>query len=539
MPSSFSVSLHAAAVGGLAMLVLVTVYAFLKLRRNTAVHIVVIVLLSLLALVVRLPHINRPLSCHHEVLTAMSMITLENWQRQGALEHNFCLLQTYPLNTDRFIMNRGMRSMDKQGRGYYTSFPPFSIMLPYALFRLIRIEPSVLGLQIFNLVCHLLAAILIYLTVAAIAPDGPARRYGALLASAVFIFLPANLWFFSNTYSWDIFWLYLWIAGLYLVARLDLAVSERRPAGRFILLLGIVGFFLVYTDHHGALFALSVVVYSLVRLRAGPYRNYLIGTAVATSAAAILLVLLQYSTIAGPEDLCRRLLAAASERSILSPCNPLRILSHYGFAYLSAIPVIALAGAGLVYSRSSAGRGVTGGEVTLMLMSAATILLHHIVFLEWTAVHDYSALKASVFVSLLVGIGCARVVAMPVRDPIRACALLGALAFTLYLSLAIHEHHFARCYEPGRCAALGAVIRKQSFDDEVVFALPGADDPRIDPRVIYYAGRNIQNVHRVREARAWLEAHGRSNGVVYEIARAHRVVRVDRIGDRSETNPQR
>ena len=34
-------------------------------------------------------------------------------------------------------------------------------MLPYALFRLIRIEPSVLGLQIFNLVCHLLAAILI------------------------------------------------------------------------------------------------------------------------------------------------------------------------------------------------------------------------------------------------------------------------------------------------------------------------------------------------------------------------------------------
>ncbi len=487
------------------------------------------VLLFLLALVVRLPHINRPLSCQNEVLTAMSMVTLENWQSQGALEHRFCLLQTYPLKTDRFIMNRGMRLMDEDGKGYYTSFPPFSIMFAHALFRLIRIEPSVLGLQIMNLILHFLAAILIYLTVDTIAPEGPARRYGALLAGAVFIFLPANLWYFSNTYSWDIFWHYLWIGGLYVVARLDLAVSKYRPPGIYVPLLGVITFLLVYTDHHGTFFALSLIVYSLVRLRTGRDRNSLIIATVAASAAAILLCLLQYSAIAGPGNLCRGLLAAARQRSILSPSDPLRILTHHAHAYLSALPMLVIAGIGLVFSRPGTRDGVTRREYTLILMAAAPIILHYVVFLKWTAVHDYSVLKVSVPVSLVVGIGYARAATMPAGRLVRTCALLGALALTLFMSLATYEHHFAACFEPDRYSALGAAIRENSSDDEVVFAFPRADNVRIDPRVIYYAGRNIQTVKSVRDAREWLKTHGRSKGVVFEIAKAHRVGRVDRI----------
>lgn len=526
---NLSASSTLAAVTAAGLLVLLFTCWFRALRNSAPAHVVAIILLFLLALIVRLPHINRPLSCHHEVLTAMSMITLENWQSQGALEHNCCLLQTYPRETDRFVMNRGMRLVDEAGKGYYTSFPPFSIILPYALFRVLRIEPSILGLQLLNLVSHLLAAILIYFAVVTIQPDRFAGGCGALLASAVFILLPANLWFFSNTYSWDIFWHYLWVGGLFLLARLDLAVSEGRAAGRLIALLAVVSFLLVYTDHYGLFFALSVLAYSLVRIRRSRYRDRLVFTILASSAGAVVLMLFQYSTIAGFQSLRGALLDSAETRIITSLCNPMRILTHYRYAYGPAIPVVILAVASLARRRADRTTGLSGREGTLLLMAAVPVLLHHIVFLEWTAVHDYSVLKASVFIALLAGTGLSRAITGGIRRTLRVCVVAGTLGLFVLMSLSMHQRHFTRCHEPDRYSSLGEAIRHGSSDDEVVFAVPIGERIRVDPRVIYYAGRNIQNVDGVREAREWLEVHGREKGIVFEITKGHRTGFVYRV----------
>ena len=109
----------------------------------------------LFSLVVRVPHLDRPLSDHHEWLTAHSLISLDNWRSQGALEHNFALLQTYPSPANRFAKTPPTTLFAKDGKGYYTSFPPLAVILPYLLFSVLSIEPTALSLQIFNLFGHL------------------------------------------------------------------------------------------------------------------------------------------------------------------------------------------------------------------------------------------------------------------------------------------------------------------------------------------------------------------------------------------------
>jgi len=161
----------------------------------------------------RIPHLDRPLACNHEGLTAMTLTTLRNWQTQGAIANRFCLIQTYPLNTDRFVQTRDIQLINDDGIGYYVSCPPFSVILPYLVFNLLRLRPSVLGLRAINLVCHLVAAVLIYLIAISILPTTKWRNSGAVMAATLFIFLPANMWFYSNTYSWDILWQYTWILG--------------------------------------------------------------------------------------------------------------------------------------------------------------------------------------------------------------------------------------------------------------------------------------------------------------------------------------
>ena len=143
--------------------------------------------------------------------------------------------------------------------------------------------------------------------------------------------------------------------------------------------------------------------------------------------------------------------------------------------------------------------------------------------------HDYSVLKSSVFVSLMAGIGYSRVMSPGTGRTLRATAVIGTLGFFLYTSLSMHDHHFTRCQEPDRYANLGTFIREHTSDDEVVFASPTEEDLRVDPRIIFYAGRNIQRVNDPRAAKEWLRAHGREKGVLFGIAKGHRVGMVDRI----------
>ena len=113
----------------------------------------------------------------------------------------------------QICFNAGMKVLDKDGNGYYTSFPPFAVIAPYLVLALFSLDVTVLNLQLFNLAGHLCGTLLIFFTLDRVLSHGPSPRTAAAVGAVTYIFLAPNLWYGANVYSWDTFWHYLWIAG--------------------------------------------------------------------------------------------------------------------------------------------------------------------------------------------------------------------------------------------------------------------------------------------------------------------------------------
>ena len=513
-----------------ALALVILLYVSPSRRHSTALHILVIIVLFAGSVAIRQPNIGRPLRRHQEILTAWSLVTLKNWESQGALTHRLCLLQTYPLETDRLVDNTGIQIFDRDGKGYYVSFPPFSIILPYAFFRLISAEIGVRNIQIFNMAWHFAAAILLYLGLSVFLSESREGRFGALLAAVFFLLLPGNLWFFSNIYSWDIFWHYLWVIGICLIVIIERRSGENRDNRGILILLGTTFFLCAYTDNHGVLCALAACIYVWISpvMRRQRRTAALVLAGAAILAVAVMVV--QYSSISGLRPLLEHFLQKAQERGSLSEVNPAAIWKHYRNAYMPTIIAILAMLAYLVRSRATFRAAVfTAREIRYLAFVALPIVLHHLSMMQWTTVHNYAVTKSSVLISLLIGILFTRLPKGTTTARILRYAMLALLMAALLIGMRQYEAHYARVFNVSACRDAGVLIRQNSNDDEVVFAIQTVEKLDADSRVIYYAGRNIKTVKNSKEARQWLIDHDRNKGVVFRIGPKYRVTLADRI----------
>ena len=397
------------------------------------------------------PYLDRPLSDHHEWVTAQTMIALDNLRTQGALAHLFTPIQTYPLPADKFVFNAGMKVLDKDGNGYYTSFPPFAVIAPYLVLALFSLDVTVLNLQLFNLAGHLCGTLLIFFTLGRVLSHGPSSRTAAAAGAVTYIFLAPNLWYGANVYSWDTFWHYLWIAGIFCVIRLDDAIGHSPVSVAAFVPLGLATFFVTYSEYQGVLFALSVALWGLARLShhltseardrpaipslrllavlnvlsstptlvkrrapctdgslthfASPHgekgglgnvrrsRHYarMIFVAMGASALAIGLTALQYSLQVGPGVWMRSVADTAGFRSYLGDYDWMDIPWNYLWAIsYASLPVAALAAGWLKWGHPSWPVRLRDSEVLFAYLSVTPVIVHHLLLPQWTAVHNYS-----------------------------------------------------------------------------------------------------------------------------------------------------
>ena len=196
------------------LILLLFLYTLYFQKKRKLVYILFLLSFLCASYSTRFPHIDRPLSGGNEWVTAMSMIALENLAIQGALPHKFGIIQTYPQPADKYVNVSSY--MNEKGDGYYMSFPPFSIIFPFLIFKVLFLTPSVKLLQIFNMTLHAIAAIFIFLTIRLAISNSTYKDFYAVFGSIIFIFTAPNLWYFSNIYSWDIFWHYIWVAAIYI-----------------------------------------------------------------------------------------------------------------------------------------------------------------------------------------------------------------------------------------------------------------------------------------------------------------------------------
>jgi len=478
-----------------------------------------ILLIFLLSVFIRLPHLGRHLCDHLEWLTAEAIITIENLQIQGLLKHNCNILHTYPLEADKFIKNVGIHIIDENGNGYYPSFPPFSIILPVVLFNILSIKANLLGIQIINMVFHLIASVFVYKILQRIFKDEEYKEIISLTGSAFFVLLAPHLWYFSNIYVWDIFWKYFWVMGIYWITKISDDISEGQARKADILILSFINFLLIYTENHGVLFAASVFLYALVNWKRSPYYKQIIIAVTCSSFLSAGLIFFHYSSISGVKAFIDFLIETGKRRSFLVEADPKRIISYYKHCFTSIFLPIFFMVSFLIYKkRQQFFKMFSKRERTLFYFSLFPVITHHLLMLQWTAQHESSVVKTGVFLVFLLAVLMNKVMNCFQKKEAVLSVLLAFLIAFLMITVLQYKAHFVYSKDTERFYRTGREIKEAVRDDEVVFVVT---NEMVYPHVIYYAKRNMQEVKNEKEAIKWLQKYNRKKGVVFYLRYQH------------------
>jgi hypothetical protein len=479
-----------------------------------------LMILFAVSILVRLPNLNRPLSVHHEWLTSTSLRHIQIFYECGPGRVFYSPSLTYCNAADKNI-NHGLAVKDPNGNLYYLSFPPFAFIFPYAVFKTIHIYPTIFGLQIFNLFFHFLSCVLIFLIISMITAQDYRGRINlpALAGFVCYLFSPAPLWFQSNVYMSDMFVQTFFIAGIYLF--LKIISSEKKWP--FLVLFAMVNFMTIYTEWLGVFLAFCIFVYAVFHFRKRGMAALACVTAL-TTLLPLALTIWQYSLISGLPALIeyekqKFLFRTGDARyasggfSFININSWLNIIVNYIGGFLPFIIFI-------VYTRllnnkrvSPENRKYTGLENTALMIAFIPAALHHLIFFNFTAIHDFAALKGGVFISILAAFLYHTFMkyrtskmdgkTAPTKTAIIHYLLAGMVVLSIVEYLLINSYGAHDRYKK-----VGEAIRAAVQNDEVVFV--GGD---MDPQHVLYAHRNLEYWQGREKADALIRKNGVTKGV--------------------------
>lgn len=494
----------------------------------------------LLSVLVRLPQLNRPLSKHHEFCTAISLRVMQIWYDNGIENYGYNPVMTFNNPADKFInnsANQSGRMIDKQGNYYYVSHPPFAYYFPFFFFKLLHIRPDVLPLQLLNMVFHFISGLFVYFTVCLLsfnrARSLPYRS--AVVAFAIYMFMPVTLWFQGNVYMSDMAVHLLFIIGVY--TALKMIIRRKFYSPKYIFFYCLTLALMIYTSWLGVFFAAGVLVYSLLHVR-GELKGFRV---LIWSTLIILLVMLriivyQYSQINGVGAYIEEMMGRYIIRGSLEETD--QGLWHFMFSYLWLVKtliynyvmhyIVIYAAIGafmwLAISRKKLKIVFSENGYRFIWLSVMPVILLHVFFLNYS-VQDFSALYASLFFSVLAGILYDKVKksgAIPLRTM--------QISLVAVLLLMITQYQLMNL--PGKLQKeeqmqWGKKASELAGRDEVIFS----GNQLLEPQAIFYAQRNIRYAKDKAEAIEFLKATNRTKGVFLNMGQKNNAVWVD-VADR-------
>ena len=277
--------------------------------------ITLIFIFWLCSVAIRIPQLNRPLSKHHEFVTAHALRIMEIWNQEGAKHLHFNPVMSFAGAENKFINNQTTENYDAAGNSYYLSYPPLGYMIPYFFLGGWIQPPTALSLQLFNMLLHLIECLLLYQICLLIAKNLKREELGnkiGIVAVLVHLFSPCLLWFHGNVFFVDMPALTLWLLCVWLwMKNADAIITNKNNSGIFPVALFISSFLLSYTEYLGVTFSITVFVWALFN------RKYFLSALSVTAGCvcALLLMVYQYSLIGGMDKLFSFMQARYSERS--------------------------------------------------------------------------------------------------------------------------------------------------------------------------------------------------------------------------------
>lgn len=509
------------------------------MNRSATIKVIFsLILVFLVSVLVRYPNINRPLSKHHEFVTAIPLRVLQIWEKEGAVKYHFNPVMNYAGKANKNINNNASTTgtmVDDEGNYYYVSHPQFAYIFPYVVFKLFNIKATVLSLEIFHLVINFFSAAFIYLIICLLAIQKPFKKLfiPGLIGFVVYVFSPGILWFQANTYMSDMLVQLPFILAVYTM--LKLLMRERFYSTKYLFYYALFLFLMIYTSWLGLFFAMAVFVYSIIKLRYQKVFIPLIFITIGVSLFTLVLIFKQYSLINGSEAYVIQMLDRFSERGSLGGETIFGFLLRKGlelkillFTYITSfLPIFILLAvfAWLSISKKKLGFVFTKNGIRFLWLSTLPVVFLHFALLNYSG-HDFVSIYGALFLSVVVGILYDK---LKRRQVLSNYMLNGGIVVTVLLSVAMYYY----INKPGEYSwkgdfyatskNIGEFIKENAKDDEVVY-LTG--NVILDPQLIVYAERNIVRIFEEDIAKVLEE----NLGVCFVVAKDGNVI-IKRKGD--------
>jgi MFS family permease len=364
-------------------------------KYNTLKYTWLLALACVVLVAVRLPHLNRPLSKHHEYNTAVVLINAESWQQAGgASRFFFTPLMNYQGAGNRVLENGP--HVDALQNHVYLSFGAGWYVLPYLAFKLFHVPPSPLALQVLNLCISLLTLWLLFGLLNA-TTRSPAAAFGG---AVVFAFLPGPLWYGGNGYVTTIIMLPLVLLLLRLWHRFAQGHQNIGPGS--LLALALVAVVLTYIDWITPFLCAGMGLWSVAQLRRSRRYAWVLLAAAIGTVVGIGLVLAQFAQYLGWPQVLDYWTQRFTDRSGtavqgLSRAAMLGLLAKNLAA--AVLPLLIC----LWPLASKAGRA--GLKTALWLYWAmGAVLVYNLVFFNWSVEHEFAWMAFALVATIMVAV---------------------------------------------------------------------------------------------------------------------------------------
>jgi len=486
-----------------------------------------LVLIFFISIYLRKDSLNQGLTW----LNSHTLITLQNWQNEGVGHYFYSSVYNYDNLADRFPPPFKGAVYDQQGNMYYLSYGPLGLLVPYVLFNALTIYPELLPLQFFNLGLHFVGGLFVFLLVRLLTSQGRPRNLGAFFAFVAYTFSSTTLQWGVEDYFVDMLAQVLWIVSIY--CAVYFYMKGKLESVRSSVWIGILVSLTILTEWIGVFFA--AILFLFVAFRKKPYRLLLV-----LSLAVVLsfgLIAALYSSIAGIEAVKDSMIAKYAMRSgfgsaaeygvRLSYDSVVQVLVRYwkGFSsVLLATPIFCL----LAYLRGNIRSCLNRPLGLFLLLSLGSVLMHHFVFFNFTAVHSFSILKGALPLCVVAGVAFEQ--ARRSLSSGMALSLCG-LASLLMLWTGCRDSARDVGTKQGDAAwinLLAEPLRAVPADQAVFLSGPpfGSIQP-FDPRIIFASRRSPRIVQNLSQAEVQLCKLGLKEGVLFTFNGKNRVIQKD------------
>lgn len=471
------------------------------------------------SVIIKLPHLNRPLSKHHEFNPAVVLICIDTWNQNGGPSYTgYTPVFNYSNEGDLYLpINKGMVH-DAKGNSIYISFGSGFFLYPYYFFKVFGLPATPLSLQIFTLILCLISAFLVFSIAVKLFNENQTTGYFASLVTVfVFLFNPAVLWYFGNGYDHEIMTYPFFLAAVNMFV--SFVKNDRKIGNGKIFLYALIILAGIFCDWLMLLWCAVTVSYAILKFRQDrKWTKYIfwVSFAVLLSAAVVFSVFIRYI---GADQYFSNLVSRLQKRTVAG--NNLydiviyakAIITHY---FTSYFPVFLLLGLFAFISRNKINIQNLRVHTPLVFLSGIigfTGLLHHIIFMNFSAVHEFSVIKSSLFLSICCGV---LIRAAVINKQLKIALLLFFLAASVsqfyYINPAGKRSWNGDRYDSSK--QIGEIIKKNAEPGEVIFV----DDKTMRAQLNYYAKRSTIFAGSLNDARKRMNELNRlKNAVWFEV----------------------